>query len=146
MTLNPIEQALLHPTDEILFDVVRALKVGMSVERVNSLSSIDPWFLNKVQTIIKTEKKLRTSDLDKSILLEAKKLGFSDVQIANCSNIDEIDVRSLRTKLMIRPVTKQIDTLAAEWPAKTNYLYLTYGGQFDDVHYDSKIKDRDINI
>ena len=140
--IESFEQALLHPTDEILFDVVRALKVGMSVERINSLSSIDPWFLNKVQTIIKTEKKLRTLCLDKSILLEAKKLGFSDVQIANCSNIDEIDVRSLRTKLMIRPVTKQIDTLAAEWPAKTNYLYLTYGGQFDDIHYDSKIKNK----
>ncbi len=142
--LESIEQALLHPTDEILFDVVKALNLGMSVERVNSLSSIDPWFLNKIQTIIMTEKKLRTSDLDKNILLKAKKLGFSDVQIANCCNINEIDVRSLRTKLKIQPVTKQIDTLAAEWPAKTNYLYLTYGGQFDDVHYDSKIKDRTI--
>ncbi|MGA7368772.1 MAG: carbamoyl-phosphate synthase large subunit [Nitrososphaeraceae archaeon] len=140
--IESIEQALLHPTDEILFDVVRALKAGMSVERVNSLSSIDPWFLNKIQTIILTEKKLRTSNLDKNMLLEAKKTGFSDVQIANCCNIDEIDVRSLRMRLMIQPVTKQIDTLAAEWPAKTNYLYLTYGGQFDDVHYDSKIKYR----
>lgn len=140
--IESIEQALLHPTDEILFDVVRALKAGMSVERVNSLSSIDPWFLNKIQTIILTEKKLRTSNLDKNMLLEAKKAGFSDVQIANCCNIDEIDVRSLRMRLMIQPVTKQIDTLAAEWPAKTNYLYLTYGGQFDDVRYDSKIKYR----
>ena len=142
--LESIEQSLLHPTDEILFDVVKALNLGMSVERVNSLSSIDPWFLHKIQTIIMTEKSLRTSDLDKNILLKAKKLGFSDVQIANCCNINEIDVRSLRTKLKIQPVTKQIDTLAAEWPAKTNYLYLTYGGQFNDVHYDSKIKDRTI--
>ncbi|MGH9979419.1 MAG: carbamoyl-phosphate synthase large subunit [Nitrososphaeraceae archaeon] len=142
--LESIEQALLHPTDEILFDVVKALNLGMSVKRVNSLSSIDSWFLNKIQTIIMTEKKLRTSDLDKNILLEAKKLGFSDVQIANCSNIKETDVRSLRTKLKIQPVTKQIDTLAAEWPAKTNYLYLTYGGKFDDIHYDSKIKNRTI--
>jgi carbamoylphosphate synthase large subunit len=140
--IESIEQALMHPTDEILFDVVRALKVGMSVERVNSLSSIDRWFLNKIQTIIITERKLRTSSLDKNILLEAKKMGFSDVQIANCSNIEETDVRSLRTKFMIQPVTKQIDTLAAEWPAKTNYLYLTYSGQFDDVHYNSKIKHR----
>ncbi len=139
-----IEQALLHPTDEILFDIVKAMNLGMSVERVNSLSSIDPWFLNKIQTIIMTENKLRTSGLDKNLLLEAKKLGFSDVQIANCTNISEIDVRSLRTKLKIQPVTKQIDTLAAEWPAKTNYLYLTYCGQFDDIHYGSKLKDRTI--
>jgi carbamoylphosphate synthase large subunit len=139
-----IEQALLHPTDEILFDVVKAMNLGMSVERVNSLSSIDPWFLNKIQTIIMTENKLRTSGLDRNLLLEAKKLGFSDVQIANCNNISEVDVRSLRTKLKIRPFTKQIDTLAAEWPAKTNYLYLTYCGQFDDVHYGSKLKDRTI--
>ena len=138
--IESIEQALIHPTDEILFDVVRALKAGLSVERVNSLSSIDPWFLNKIQRIILTEKKLRASSLDKSILVEAKKMGFSDIQIANCSNINEIDVRSLRAKLMIRPVTKQIDTLAAEWPAKTNYLYLTYGGQFDDVPYDLERK------
>jgi carbamoyl-phosphate synthase large subunit len=136
--IEAIEQALIHPTDEILFDVVRALKAGLSVERINSLSSIDPWFLNKIQRIILTEKKLRASSLDKSMLAEAKKMGFSDIQIANCSNLNEIDVRSLRAKLMIRPVTKQIDTLAAEWPAKTNYLYLTYDGQFDDVYYDSK--------
>ncbi len=140
--IESIEQALLHPTDEILFDVVRALNVGMSVDRVNSLSSIDPWFINKIQSIVRTEKKLRTSTLNKKILLEAKKIGFSDIQIANCCSIDEIDVRSLRRKLLIQPVTKQIDTLAAEWPAKTNYLYLTYGGQFDDVQYDSKIKYR----
>ena len=131
--IESIEQSLLHPTDEILFDVVRALKVGMSVERVNSLSSIDPWFLNKIQTVIQTEINLKTSILDRSILMEAKKMGFSDVQIANCTNINEIEVRALRKKLMVQPVTKQIDTLAAEWPAKTNYLYLTYGGEFNDV-------------
>lgn len=140
--IETIEQSLLHPTDEIFFDLVRAFKAGMSVERVNSLSSIDPWFLNKIQAIILTEKKLKNSSLDKNILLEAKKMGFSDVQIANCSNIDENNVRALRKKLMIQPVTKQIDTLAAEWPAKTNYLYLTYGGQFDDVHYISPRKNR----
>ena len=140
--IETLEQSLLHPTDEILFDLVRAFKAGMSVERVNSLSSIDPWFLNKIQDIILTEKKLKNSSLDKNILLEAKKMGFSDVQIANCSDIDENKVRTLRKRLMIQPVTKQIDTLAAEWPAKTNYLYLTYGGQFDDVHYISPRKNR----
>ena len=140
--IETIEQSLLHPTDEILSDLVRSFKAGMSVDRVYSLSSIDPWFLNKIQAIILTEKKLKNSSLDKSMLLEAKKMGFSDVQIANCSNIDEINVRALRKKLMIQPVTKQIDTLAAEWPARTNYLYLTYGGKFDDVHYTSQRKDR----
>jgi carbamoyl-phosphate synthase large subunit len=112
----------------------------MSVQRINSLSSIDPWFLKKIESVIETEKKILISTLDKSVLLEAKRLGFSDLQIANCYNVDEIDVRSLRRKLGIQPVTKQIDTLAAEWPAKTNYLYLTYGGQYDDIHIPSKRK------
>ena len=136
--IESIEQSLLHPTDEILFDIVSAFKVGMSVERINSLSSIDPWFLNKIQSIISTERELITSMLDEHVLLDAKKKGFSDLQIANCYNIDEMDVRSLRRRMKIQPVTKQIDTLAAEWPAMTNYLYLTYGGQFDDIHYASK--------
>ena len=74
--IESIEQSLLHPTDEILFDVVRALKVGMSVERVNSLSSIDPWFLNKIQTVIQTEINLKTSILDRSILMEAEENGI----------------------------------------------------------------------
>ena len=74
--IESIEQALLHPTDEILFDVVRALNVGMSVDRVNSLSSIDPWFLNKIQTIIRTEKKLRTSTLDKNISAGSEENGI----------------------------------------------------------------------
>lgn len=138
--IESIEQSLLHPTDEILFDVVRAFKVGMSVQRINSLSSIDTWFLKKIESIIKTEKKLLISTLDRHILLESKRLGFSDLQIANCYNVNEINVRSLRRKLGVQPVTKQIDTLAAEWPAKTNYLYLTYGGQYDDIHNLSKRK------
>ena len=123
--IESIEQSLLHPTDEILFDVVRALKVGMSVERVNSLSSIDPWFLNKIQTVIQTEINLKTSILDRSILMEAKKMGFSDVQIANCTNINEIEVRALRKKLMVQPVTKQIDTLACRMASK-NQLSLSH--------------------
>jgi carbamoylphosphate synthase large subunit len=131
--IETVEQSLLYLTDEILFDVATALRLGISVKRINVLSSIDPWFLNKIQSIIEMERILKTSSLSKSILLEAKKLGFSDVQISRCTNLDELGVRTLRKRLSILPVTKQIDTLAAEWPAKTNYLYLTYGGQFDDV-------------
>jgi carbamoylphosphate synthase large subunit len=138
--IETVEQSLLYPTDEILFDVVKALKLGISIKRINSLSSIDPWFLDKLRGIIEMEQKLKSSDLSKWILLEAKKMGFSDVQISRCLGLDELQVRDLRQRYLIRPVTKKIDTLAAEWPAKTNYLYLTYGGQFDDVRPSTRPK------
>jgi carbamoyl-phosphate synthase large subunit len=128
-----VEQCLLYPTDEILFDVAKALTLGVSLNRINELSSIDTWFLSKIQAIVEMEQILKASSLDKGVLLEAKKMGFSDVQIGRCVKIDELGVRNLRKKFSILPVVKQIDTLAAEWPAKTNYLYLTYGGRYDDV-------------
>jgi carbamoylphosphate synthase large subunit len=128
-----VEQCLLYPTDEILFDVAKALTLGVSVNRINELSSIDTWFLGKIQVIVEMEQILKTSSLDKGVLLEAKKMGFSDLQIGRCAKMDELGVRNLRKKFSILPVVKQIDTLAAEWPAKTNYLYLTYGGRYDDV-------------
>ena len=79
------------------------------------------------------EDRLRKSDFDEDIIKEAKKIGFSDKQIGRCLGIDELKIRSLRQRFGIKPVIKQIDTFAAEWPAKTNYLYLTYGGQTDDI-------------
>ena len=129
-----IEQSLLRPDDEIIYAVVQAMKAGFDVERIYQLSAIDPWFLTKIKNIVDIEERLKKqSGFDAGTVREAKKLGFSDVQIARCLKSDEMQVRSLREKNGIVPAVKQIDTLAAEWPAKTNYLYLTYGGDEDDV-------------
>jgi carbamoyl-phosphate synthase large subunit len=128
-----IEQALIHPNDEIIFSVVEAIKAGMNIERIYQLSAIDPWFLVKIKNIVDLEARLRKTSFDEVLVKRAKKMGFSDKQIARCLNLDEMQVRVFREKFGIKPVVKQIDTLAAEWPAKTNYLYLTYGGQEDDV-------------
>ena len=131
--IEKIEQSLLHPDDHIMFTVLRALKARIPVDRINQLSHIDPWFLLCINNIIEIENRLRASAFDEYLIAEAKKTGFSDRQIARCLGIDEKQVRSLRHKFGIRPVVKQIDTLAAEWPAKTNYLYMTYNGDNDDI-------------
>lgn len=132
--IERIEQALIHPNDEIIFAVVEAMKAGMTIERIYQLSAVDPWFLTKIKNIVDMEDRLRKSTIvDEDLIRNAKKMGFSDKQIARCQNLDEMQVRSFREKFGIKPVVKQIDTLAAEWPAKTNYLYLTYGGQTDDI-------------
>lgn len=137
-----IEQALINPNDEIIFAVVEAIKIGMSIERIYQLSAIDPWFLVKIKNIVDTEDKLRKTSFDETLLRKAKKMGFSDRQISRCLKIDEMQVRTLREKFHIKPVVKQIDTLAAEWPAKTNYLYMTYGGQTDDIKIDENADNR----
>jgi len=133
--IEDIEYSLLHPTDNILFDVTRAIYSGLSIERINKLSSIDPWFLIKLKKIIEMENKLKDSaaKIDADKIRIAKQLGFSDKQIAHYLNLDEIQLRHLRKTFGIEPVIKQIDTLAAEWPAQTNYLYLTYGGNYNDI-------------
>lgn len=141
--LENIEHALLYPDDSILFEVVRAIYSGMTIEKINELSSIDPWFLAKIKNIIEMERRLKNSgnDFDESLIKEAKEAGFSDKQLSSYLKLDEITVRKLRKKFGIQPVIKQIDTLAAEWPAQTNYLYLTYGGDTDDI----KIRKKDKN-
>ena len=133
--IEDIEYSLLHPTDNILFDVARAIYSGLSIERINKLSSIDPWFLIKLKNIIEMENKLKDSaaKIDADKIRIAKQLGFSDKQIAHYLNLGEIQLRHLRKTFGIEPVIKQIDTLAAEWPAQTNYLYLTYGGNYNDI-------------
>jgi carbamoyl-phosphate synthase large subunit len=128
-----LEQALLHPNDEIIFTLVKAIRAGMTIKRINQLSAIDPWFLMKIKNIVDLEVKLRNSNLDVDLIKEAKKIGFSDRQIGRCLELDEFKCREIRQKFGIKPVVKQIDTLSAEWPAKTNYLYMTYGGQADDI-------------
>lgn len=136
--IETIEQALLHPNDEILFTIVKAIQAGMSIKVISQLSSIDPWFLARIKNIVHMEDKMRRSNLDEDVIKEAKRIGFSDKQIGRCLDLDELKLRSLRKRFGIKPVVKQIDTLAAEWPAKTNYLYLTYGGQTDDIEVEHK--------
>ena len=128
-----IEDKLSHHDDHIMYHVAIALKMGLSVERIYTLSTIDPWFIEKIKNIVIMESKLKQSDLDESLLWEAKKMGFSDKQIARAKEKTPDDIRSLRKKYTVLPSVKQIDTLAAEWPAVTNYLYLTYGGHSNDI-------------
>ena len=132
-TEEEIEEKLSHHDDQILYNVAIALKMGISVQKIYKLSAIDPWFIEKIQNIVDVETKLQESELKKSLMWEAKKLGFSDKQIARVKDKTPDDVRDLRKKLGVIPYVKQIDTLAAEWPAVTNYLYLTYGGNSHDV-------------
>jgi len=139
-SIEVIEHELSNPTDEIIFTIIKALKMGLSVERISRLTWIDPWFIWKLKNIVDIEGKLREiKDLDSveaiKAIREAKRLGFSDKQIGEIIGLSELEVRGLRKKHGITPVVKQIDTLAAEWPAKTNYLYLTYGGSEDDIEF-----------
>ena len=139
--LESLLDALENPTDERLFKVAKAIKMGVPIEKIYELSGIDPWFLYKIRNIVEMEKRLKTLRLsDKEapeVIREAKRLGFSDTQIAKCLGVDEMEVRRFRKRFGIVPVVKQIDTLAAEWPAKTNYLYMTYSGDEDDIKFDS---------
>ena len=128
-----IEEKLSHHDDQILYNVAIALKMGVSIERIYKLSAIDPWFIEKIKNIVELESKIKTSELDESLMWEAKKMGFADRQIARAKGQTPDSVRELRKKLGVVPSVKQIDTLAAEWPAVTNYLYLTYGGNSHDV-------------
>ncbi len=132
-TEEEIESKLSHHDDQILYNVAVALKMGISVEKVYKLSTIDPWFVEKIKNIVEIESKLKDSELEKPLLWEAKKMGFSDKQIARAKDKTPDEVRDLRKKMGVLPSVKQIDTLAAEWPAVTNYLYLTYGGNSHDV-------------
>jgi carbamoyl-phosphate synthase large subunit len=136
MKFRELERELEEPTDQRVFAITRALEKGYSVSRIHRLSRIDRWFLNGIRNITELEKRIASegpSGPGREILLDAKKAGFSDLQIAIITGKDEDEVRKLRTGMGIRPVVKQIDTLAAEFPAATNYLYLTYNGTEDDV-------------
>ena len=134
-TIEKCEEELRHPTDEILFNVMHALKAGMSIERINQITSIDVWYLDKIKNIISTYEELQKEkkNIPRELLLNSKKLGFADTQIALATEKSENDIRNIRKKESITPYTRQIDTLGAEWPAKTNYLYTSYGANKDDV-------------
>ena len=132
-----MDEALREPTDKRIFVVAKAMREGYTVERIHELTKIDRWFLEKLHHIIATERELEAVDsfdaLPEALLRTAKQQGFSDFQVARAirknafdSIADGLAVRALRKQLGIVPVVKQIDTLAAEYPAMTNYLYLTY--------------------
>ncbi|MBU4330931.1 MAG: carbamoyl-phosphate synthase (glutamine-hydrolyzing) large subunit [Acidobacteria bacterium] len=132
-----IQAELQNPTDDRLFTVVDAFMIGMTVEEITSLSGIDPWFLDKIERIVDVYRLITGmtfGDADlKENLKKAKAAGFSDNQIASLMGTAPARIRAVRTHFGIVPAVKQIDTLAAEYPARTNYLYMTYNGTTDDI-------------
>ena len=142
-----IEQALKEPTDKRIFVIESAFREGYTVEQIHDLTKIDKWFLYKLANIVNTalelEKHNDLATLPVELLRQAKREGFSDFQIARAvlkermtdAEKANLDVRHLRKGYGIMPCVKQIDTLAAEYPAQTNYLYLTYNGNENDVTY-----------
>ena len=145
--LNELKYALRHPTDLRLFRIAEALKKKISIEEIYRLTRIDRWFLYKLKHIVDLERQLRdielleTSNEEKKYWFErAKRFGFSDGQIAKLMSINTIFIRQMRRRLNIQPFVKRIDTLAAEWPAKTNYLYLTYSASQHDIDFEKEYK------
>lgn len=142
-----LDHALSEPTDKRIFVISKAMQQGYDVEKIHALTKIDRWFLYRLQNIIDTSRELRKAstleELSPTLLRTAKEQGFSDFQIARevlkagMTDAEQanLQVRSLRKLLGITPVVKQIDTLAAEYPAMTNYLYLTYNGSENDIQY-----------
>ena len=144
-----LDKALKAPTDTRVFAISQALHAGYTIEQIHALTKIDCWFLDKLQSIVRTSQRLSEvaaiNKLPYELLLRAKRQGFSDFQIARFILADKgvkagdkeaLAVRSQRKQLGIVPVVKQIDTLAAEYPAETNYLYLTYSGTHSDINYE----------
>jgi carbamoyl-phosphate synthase large subunit len=138
---DDLDKELTKPTDKRMFAIAEAIKKGYSIDKIHELTKVTPWFLYKIKNIIETKRELTKSklkDLPLNLLRKAKQNGFSDEQIAILTGSGELKVRSVRKKADIIPYVKQIDTLAAEYPAKTNYLYMTYNGEEDDLIFDEK--------
>ena len=149
LVIEDIDKALREPTDKRIFVISKAMRAGYTVDQIHDLTKIDKWFLDKLMNIMQTSKELHEwgnnhkllSQLPNDLLYKAKRQGFSDFQVARAIGYEGemedaiIDVRNHRKSVGIVPVVKQIDTLAAEYPAQTNYLYLTYSGVANDVHY-----------
>lgn len=141
LTFDDLEKELMKPTDKRMFAIVEAIKAGYSIDRIYRLSKVDPWFLYKIRNIVEIEKELARYTLENlpaPLFKEAKEKGFSDLQLAKITESTEQAVREARKKQGIIPFVKQIDTLAAEYPAKTNYLYLTYNGTEDDLAFNEE--------
>ena len=148
LSIEDLDRALSEPTDRRIFAIAKAMTHGYSVDRIHELTKIDRWFLYKLRNIIDTSAELEKfnspDDLPEPLFRLAKQQGFSDFQIARSIYKEVLNkdtdlcmsaVRTRRKELGILPVVKQIDTLAAEYPAATNYLYLTYNGTTNDVDY-----------
>jgi carbamoyl-phosphate synthase large subunit len=141
MEFSNLDTEVREPSDKRMFAIVEALKQGHSLESIAAASKVTPWFLFKIQSIIDIEQQLKRytlTSIPSALLREAKQKGFSDHQIALCTKSNESYVRRRRKNLHIIPFVKQIDTLAAEYPAKTNYLYLTYNATADDLSFKEK--------
>ena len=142
-----IDEALREPTDKRVFVISKAMHQGYTVDQIHELTKIDRWFLNKLKHIIDIDEKLKRHNintLDTDLLRESKVYGFTDFQVARALKLEKeypnmhqasLVVRNLRKRYGILPVVKQIDTLAAEYPAQTNYLYVTYAGTSSDVSF-----------
>ena len=149
LVIPDIDKALREPTDKRIFVISKAFRAGYTVDQVHELTKIDRWFLEKLMNIMQTSKELHAwganhkqlTDLPDTLLYKAKRQGFSDFQVARAIGMEGemedaiVTMRQHRKQRGIVPVVKQIDTLAAEYPAQTNYLYLTYSGTENDVHY-----------
>ena len=152
LEIKDIEAALREPTDKRIFVISKAMHKGYTVDQIHELTKIDHWFLYKLKHIIDVDEQLKNCNintLDKTLLRTAKIYGFTDFQIARAVGLeDEVDnmhkavlvVRQLRKSYGILPVVKQIDTLAAEYPAQTNYLYVTYSGLDSDIKFETDRK------
>lgn len=146
--LPDIDKALKAPTDKRIFVIEKAFDKGYSIERIHNLTKIDPWFLHKLYNIHRTDLELHAAgaleNVSRELMRRAKREGFSDFQIARATGMErKLDiekatmiVRDYRKALGIIPAVKQIDTLAGEFPARTNYLYLTYSGDTHDINYE----------
>ena len=131
--LETLSESLRVPTDKRMFFIAEALYAGFKVEEIADLTKIDKFFLCKMENIIRMQKELEKEELTSERLERAKRTGFSDRQIARAYKKSEKEIRDLRKSLNILPFVKQIDTMAAEYPAKTNYLYMTYNGEEADI-------------
>lgn len=150
LKIDDIDAALREPTDKRVFIISKAMHKGYTIDQIHELTKIDKWFLEKLKHIIDIDESLKrctsVNVLDKELLRTAKVYGFTDFQIARAVGLEQemgnmhkaaLVVRNLRKSYGILPVVKQIDTLAAEYPAQTNYLYLTYSGVASDVRFDN---------
>ena len=147
LQIDDLDAALREPTDKRVFLISKAMHKGYTVDQIHELTKIDRWFLNKLKHIIDIDEELKTKNIntiDKELLRTAKVYGFTDFQIARAVGLEEECkkmheamriVRRLRKSFGILPVVKQIDTLAAEYPAQTNYLYVTYAGVASDITF-----------
>ncbi len=147
LEIPDIDEALMEPTDKRVFVISKAMHKGYTIDQIHDLTKIDKWFLEKLKHIIDIDeelKKCNINTLGKDLLKEAKVYGFSDFQVARAVGLEDelqnmhkamLVVRNLRKSQGILPVVKQIDTLAAEYPAQTNYLYVTYSGVSSDIDF-----------